>query len=98
MNVRPSHSGKRAMSRGKLIIDAVFVTGSTDTTIRVSLRAWLRPSDESIPVSRMLIRELDVGGVDTGVADSSSAMSLEVAVGTCWLSWFEVTKIDAPAS
>ncbi len=86
------------MSRGKLIIDAVLVAGSTDTTISVSLRAWLRPADESIPVSRTLIRELAVCGVATGVAVSSSATSLDVAEGPGRLSGFELTKIDAPAS
>jgi hypothetical protein len=56
------------MSRGKLIIAVSPVTGSTLTTMSVSVRAVFRRSDESMPVRRTLIRDSRVGGVACGVA------------------------------
>ena len=68
VNVLPFESGKRAMSRGKLTMATLPVSGSTLTTSRVSVSAWLRVSDESMPVSRKLMRDSRVSGVATGVA------------------------------
>ena len=67
-NVLPLDNGKRAMSRGKLTIATSPVSGSTLTTRSVSVRAWLRVSDESMPVSRKVIRDSRVSGVTAGVA------------------------------
>ena len=56
------------MSRGKLTIATLPVSGSTLTTSRVSVSAWLRVEDESMPVSRKLMRDSRVSGVAAGVA------------------------------
>ena len=65
---RPSGSGTSTMSRGIDTIDTVFPTGSSEATIIVSVRAVLRPTPESTPISSTLIR--GISGV--GEADGSS--------------------------
>ena len=54
------------MSRGRLSITTDLSSGSTLTTMIVSVSAVFRVSAESIPVSRMLIRSCLVGGVASG--------------------------------
>ncbi len=49
------------MSLGSDTMLAVCPTGSTDTTIIESVRAWSRPRPESTPIRRMLIRPPSVG-------------------------------------
>ena len=56
------------MSRGKLTMATLPVSGSTLTTMSVSVRAWFRVSDESMPVSRKLMRDSRVSGVAAGLA------------------------------
>src|SRR5450756_1760585 len=74
-NVRPSQSGKLAMSRGMLTSETLFVSGSTLTTTKVSVSAWSRPFPESIPVNRTLIRAVADAGVASGVAWKSCELS-----------------------
>ncbi len=95
------------MSRGKLISATSWVTGSMLATISVSVRAWLRVSAESTPVSRMLIRERGVAGVANGTTITGSLGSADspgegdgVAPRTCPASAPSLapTKIRVPAS
>ena len=65
--LRPSGSGTSTMSRGIDAIETVFATGSSDTTIIVSVSAVVRPTPESMPISSTLTR----GTV--GVADGRGA-------------------------
>ena len=50
------------------------VTGSTLATMSVSVSEWLRCSDESMPVRRILTRAVSLVGVAMGVALKSSSM------------------------
>ena len=81
------------MSRGKETIAAVFVSGSTLTTISVSVRACVRRSLESMPRNRMLIRASFVTGVANGVAIGRSAGFSEASGGGEALAVGSVVKI-----
>src|SRR5579862_2194770 len=60
------------MSRGTETIDTVLVTGSNEATIIVSVRAVLRPTPESMPNSRTLIRWGPPLGEAEGRTDGST--------------------------
>ncbi len=88
------------MSRGKLTIATLPVSGSTLTTMSVSVSACVRVSDESMPVSRKLMRDSRVSGVATGLATYPDVglVALGSGVGplTSGPSW--ATKMCEPAS
>ena len=70
-NLRPSDSGTSTMSRGIDTIDTVWATGSSETTIIVSVRYVLRPTPESTPMIRPLIR--GTAGVAEGSSDADGS-------------------------
>ena len=61
-NTPPVARGTSTMSRGTETIETVLPTGSSEATIIVSVRAVLRPTPESTPMSRIVMR----GGRATG--------------------------------
>src|SRR5258706_15947682 len=66
--VPPDQSGKSAMSRGKLIIAALPVAGSTLTTISGSVSRWVRISLQALATERRLTLHSALSGILTGGA------------------------------
>ena len=77
-----------------------FVAGSTLTTMSVSVSACLRVSDESMPVSRKLIRDWRVSGVAAGLATYPDVglVALGSGVGPFASGSSSATKMCEPAS
>ncbi len=65
VNLPPPASGTSTMSRGIDTIETVFPTGSSEATIIVSVSAVFRPTPESTPMSRTVIR----GWLGVGLGD-----------------------------
>ena len=73
--VRPSGSGTSTMSRGIDAMETVFATGSSDATIIVSVSAVLRPTPESMPISRTFTR--GIAGVGDGDGEAEARQTVE---------------------
>ena len=68
------------MSRGIEIIETCRPTGSSDTTISVSVRAWARLPPESTPISRMFSRSRSPGpGVEAACAVEAPKTRLKLS-------------------